>query len=109
MICPYRNIRVGTLYLPAGGDRFASRKAWRLGYRCQRLSPRDRACEKVFRLQRKLGSEQGLEAGLQRPKGMWSRTFARHEERYWELEDECSYTMDMHLIAAVARLLRRCG
>ncbi len=23
MICPYRHIRVGKLYLPAGGDRFA--------------------------------------------------------------------------------------
>src|SRR5687767_4545662 len=28
MICPYRHIRVGKLYLPPGGDRFASRQAW---------------------------------------------------------------------------------
>ena len=27
MICPFRNIRVGKLYLPPGGDRFASRQA----------------------------------------------------------------------------------
>ncbi|MAP68221.1 MAG: hypothetical protein CL952_01710, partial [Erythrobacteraceae bacterium] len=28
MICPFRHIRVGKLYLPQGGDRFASRVAW---------------------------------------------------------------------------------
>jgi len=32
MICPYKHIRVAKLYLPNGGDRFASRKAWRLAY-----------------------------------------------------------------------------
>lgn len=43
MLCPFRHIRVGKLYLPPGGDRFASRQAWRLGYQCQRDAKRDRA------------------------------------------------------------------
>lgn len=38
MICPYRGDRVGKLYLPSGGDRFASRKACKLGYHSQRIA-----------------------------------------------------------------------
>lgn len=93
MICPYRGIRVGKLYLPPGGDRFASRQAWRLGYQCQRDARRDRPFERLFRLQRKLGCGQGWESGLTRPKGMWHRTFERHMERYWELDAECAAEM----------------
>lgn len=103
MICPFRHIRVGKLYLPPGGDRFASRQAWRLGYQCQRDAARDRPFEKLFRLQKKLGSDQGWEAGLRRPKGMWNRTFERHMERYWELDAECAVEM----AAVLGRLGRR--
>ncbi|MCA0911000.1 hypothetical protein [Qipengyuania gaetbuli] len=103
MICPYRGHRVGKLYLPPGGDRFASRQAWRLGYQCQRDSARDRPFERLFRLQKKLGCDQGWEAGIQRPKGMWHRTFDRHLERYWELDDECASEM----AAMMGRLLGR--
>lgn len=93
MICPYRHNRVGKLYLPSGGDRFAGRKAWRLGYHCQRVPRRDRPLEKLFRLQRKLGGEQGIDAFMRRPKGMWHRTYDRHLERYWDLEAECTAEM----------------
>jgi hypothetical protein len=93
MICPFRNIRVGKIYLPPGGDRFASRQAWRLGYQCQRDAARDRPFERLFRLQKKLGSRQGWEAGLDRPKGMWHRTFDRHMEQYWELDLQCAAEM----------------
>lgn len=87
MICPYRRIRVGKLYLPPGGDRFASRQAWRLGYHCQRIAKDDRASERLFRLQRKLGCEAGLGSFPHRPKGMWNRTWGRHLERFWELDE----------------------
>jgi hypothetical protein len=100
MICPYRHIRVGKLYLPPGGDRFASRQAWRLGYQCQRDAARDRPFERLFRLQKKLGSDRGWEAGLRRPKGMWNRTYDRHMERYWELDAECG----MEMMALLGRL-----
>lgn len=95
MVCPYRGNRCGKLYLPNGGDRFAGRKAWRLGYRSQRVAPRDRAFEKLFRLQKKLGSPQGWEAGLLRPKGMWNRTFERHFEEYLHLDEQCAVEMMM--------------
>lgn len=93
ILCPYKHIRCGKLYLPGGGDRFASRKAWRLGYHSQRVAHRDRAFEKLFRLQKKLGSPTGFETPLYRPKGMWQRTYERHLERYWELDDECASEM----------------
>ena len=93
MLCPVRHERVGKLYLPNGGDIFAGRKAWRLGYRSQRVAGRDKAFERLFALQRKLGCDQGWEAGLWRPKGMWQRTFERHWERYWELDAECGVEM----------------
>lgn len=93
MVCPYRGIRVCKLYLPGGGDRFASRTAWRLGYKSQRVARRDRPFEKLFRLQKKLGADQGWEAGLPRPKGMWHRTYDRHFDRYLELDGQCGAEM----------------
>ena len=102
MICPFRHNRVGKLYLPNGGDRFAGREAWRLGYHCQRVAGRDRVFEKLFRLQRKLGSDQGWEAGLRRPKGMWRRTFDRYWEHYWELDAQCATEM-AGVMAALGR------
>ena len=98
MVCPYSGRRVAKLYMPAGGDRFASRHSWKLGYQSQRVARRDRPFEKLFRLQRKLGSEQGWEAHLRRPKGMWRRTFERRLERYYELDDECGAEMAMFVL-----------
>jgi hypothetical protein len=102
MLCPFTGRRVRKLHLPPGGGKFASRRAWRLPYRSQRLPKCDRPFEKLFRLQRKLGSPEGWEAGLRRPKGMWRRTFERHFERYLELDAECASEM-----MGVLRLLQR--
>lgn len=102
MICPYRGNRCGKLYLPNGGDRFAGRRAWRLGYQSQRVAHRDRVFERLFRLQKRLGCDQGWEAGLYRPKGMWKRTFERHFQRYLELDAWCSVEM----MAVLGRLTR---
>jgi hypothetical protein len=93
LICPYSGQRVGKLYLPNGGDRFASRKAWRLAYNSQRVARKDRPFEKLFRLQRKLGCPQGWESWIRRPKGMWNRTFERHLEDFERLDAECAVEM----------------
>jgi hypothetical protein len=92
-VCPFTGKRATKLFMPPGGDRFASRTAWRLGYRSQRVAHRDRPFEKLFRLQRKLGSTEGWEAGLRRPKGMWRRTFEPHLERYFALDEACGREM----------------
>lgn len=102
MHCPVSGKRVGKLHLPPGGDIFASREAWRLGYRIQRVAKHDRIFEQLFRLQRKLGCDAGWEAGLYRPKGMHRKTFDRHLARYCELEEGCDAVM-----APVLALMRK--
>ena len=98
MVCPFKGIRVGKLYLPNGGDRFASRQAWRLAYQSQRVAYRDRPFEQLFRLQRKLGCEPGFENFIRRPKGMWNRTFERHLERFEELDAQCAAELAMMVL-----------
>lgn len=88
--CPMTGERARTLHLPPGGNRFASRKALGLSYRVERLNRFDRPFEKLFRAQRRLGNGQGLGIALERPKGMWQRTFARHEERFEALDLNCA-------------------
>jgi hypothetical protein len=104
MLCPLTGRRVAKLHLPPGGGKFACRKAWRLPYRSQRAAHRDRPFEKLFRLQRKLGSHEGWEAGLFRPKGMWRRTYERHLERYWELDAECNAEMALVMLRLGGKL-----
>ena len=91
MRCPANGSRVGKLYCPAGADTFASRTAWGIAYRSQRETDSDRAFSRLNKLQSQLGCREGCEEPIYRPKGMWHRTFARHEERYWELRDQCDY------------------
>ena len=93
MLCPVSGWRVGKLYLPPGGDIFASRQAWRLGYQCQRDAARDRPFERLFRLQKKLGCERGWGQPIFKPKGMWERTWQRHLAEYWKLDEECAIEM----------------
>lgn len=93
MHCPKTGERVGKLYVPPGGDIFASRKAWRIGYQSQRNAPRDRAFEALFRLQRRLGCTQGWEQPIYRPKGMHHRTFAKLENQYWQIDEQCGRAM----------------
>ena len=93
MVCPVYYHRVAKLYLPAGGDIFAGRTAWKLAYRSQRSQSRDKAFERLFAIQRRLGCETGWDMPIRRPKGMWRRTYERLEKRYWELDAECSREM----------------
>jgi hypothetical protein len=93
MICPQSGSRVAKLYMPPGAKRFASRHSWNLGYFSQQEAKKDRTFEKLCRLQKKLGCEQIMWGGLQRPKGMHRRTFERHLDRYRELD--CLCTQDL--------------
>lgn len=93
MHCPISGERVGKLYCPNGYATFASRKARGIAYQSQRSAPRDKPFEALFRLQKRLGCREGWESPIRRPKGMWRRTYARHEERYWQLDRECGIAM----------------
>ena len=59
----------------------ACRKAYRLAYRSQRETPRDRALSGAFALRRKLGADGGVGDYVTKPKGMHWRTFERAMER----------------------------
>jgi hypothetical protein len=104
MECPFQHIRVAKLYLPPGGDRFASRQAWRLGYHIQRVAKNERACERLFELQKKLGGHQGLGGYPIRPKGMWRRTYERHLQRYWRLEEAAEAEFSLGLAQIQSRI-----
>lgn len=101
MHCPHTGERVAKLYVPDGGDIFASRRAWRIGYRSQRVSARDKPFEALNRLQRRLGCPEGWEMPIRRPKGMHRRTYARLEREYWRLSDQC----DLVMAQVMARLI----
>lgn len=87
MVCPYSGALVNKLYLPPGGHCFASRQVHRLAYRSERATAQARKLDRLFALQSKLGCANGRCQSPQRPKGMWWRTYARHLERYWQLEE----------------------
>lgn len=99
MICSHSGRRVGKLHLPRGAYRFASRQSWQLAYSSQRSEHRQRPFDKLFRLQHKLGCQEGWESPLRRPKGMWRRTYQRHLERYWQLDEQCGIEMEGVLAA----------
>ena len=101
-VCPKRGHRVAKLYLPIGAHTFASRRAYHLGYRSQRESPRDRALSQAFKLRGRLGSDDGIGEYILRPKGMHGTTFERAMIRVEAAED----IVDAHSILLLARLNR---
>jgi len=94
-LCPKSGQRVAKLHCPPGQSSFASREAWKLGYRSQRIAHSDRPFEKLFSLQCKLESNQVWGCEPVRPKGMWNQTFERHLELYRELDEACGDEMIM--------------
>lgn len=90
LLCPVTGQRARTLHLAPSQSRFASRGALGLAYRVERLAHDDRPFQKLFRVQRRLGNQQGLLAGLHRPRGMWRRTFAKHLGRIAEIDQACA-------------------
>ena len=78
------------LYKPAGGSIFASRKAHRLAYRCQRQSPYDRAISQAFKRRKHLGADGGLGDLIDKPKGMRWATFDRKMSQVEAAEAICN-------------------
>lgn len=76
-VCPRTGQLAAKLHLPNGAFTFASRRAYRLGYRSQRESRRDRALTQAFKLRRRLGSDGGIGDYIAKPNGMRWRTYER--------------------------------
>jgi hypothetical protein len=85
-VCPRTGEHATKLHLPSGADTFASRKAYRLGYRSQRESPRDRSLSRAFALRAKIGGKGGSGTCVGKPKGMHIRTFKRAMEKIYAAE-----------------------
>lgn len=105
-VCPSSGRYVLKLHCPLGTSRFASRKAYRLGYACQRESTRDRAFSRARKARRRLGGTDNLTLPIpDKPKWMRWPT-------YWRLVDQTAATEGAVLgfsAAALERLQRRLG
>jgi hypothetical protein len=99
-VCPRTGANAAMLYLPSGAYTFASRKAYRLGYRSQRESPRDRSLSRAFALREKIGGKGGIGDLIEKPKGMHARTFERALEKVYAAEE----VVDRHCDLLIDRL-----
>ncbi|ACA17776.1 hypothetical protein M446_3386 [Methylobacterium sp. 4-46] len=87
-LCPLTGRRTSRLDLPLGATGFAARQAYRLAYRSQRESPRNRAISRAFKLRHQLGDSDGaIGDGLDKPKSMHAATFQRKIARHQRAED----------------------
>jgi hypothetical protein len=102
-ICPHTGKNAAKLYLPSGAYTFASRKSYRLGYRSQRESARDRSLSRAFALRGKIGGEGGIGDYIEKPKGMHRRTFERAMEKVYRAEG----IVDAHTALLLDQRMRR--
>jgi hypothetical protein len=100
--CPRTGDLVSKLYLPNGAFTFASRRAYRLGYRSQRETPRDRSFSRAFALRGKIGGKGGIGDYVPKPKGMHQRTFERAMARINRAEE----IVEAHSALLLERLRR---
>jgi len=84
-VCTVKGIRTSKLYLPAGGDIFASRQAYRLLYGSQSETSVDRAFRKKWKI---VGKTKGDNFPI-KPKGMHDKTFERILDEFFAQEDIC--------------------
>lgn len=103
-LCPLTNRRVSKLYLPQRASKFAAREAYRIAYRCQRESPRDRALSRAFKARLRLGSGDGIGDYILKPKWMRWRTFDRLAK-----VEAAEHIVDWHTAVLVGTLVRRTG
>jgi hypothetical protein len=101
--CPRSGDLVSKLYLPNGAYTFASRRAYRLGYRSQRETPRDRSIARAFTLRDRLGGRGGIGDYIAKPKWMRWRTYELHIARI----DAAEGINTAHMWALVQRLQRK--
>jgi hypothetical protein len=96
-VCPVLGRRAFVLWMPPGGNRFASRQAWgrKVAYRSQFETPPHRALSRARDLRRRLGGEDFVWVfrGFPppRPRGMHGRTYFEHLKRLEAYEKKCDF------------------
>ena len=75
--------------MPSGGRWFLSRRAYRLGYASQRVTPEERLRMRARKLRRRLGDHDGciVSPVPDKPKGMWWSTYDRLVDEIDRVED----------------------
>jgi hypothetical protein len=77
-LCPVTGRRVAKLWLPKGGNRFASREAWGLGYAVQRMGELGRIDRRADRIYRSLSGPTQWRDGIPpKPRYMRWPTYSR--------------------------------
>ena len=115
--CPASGRRCTKLHRPPGGDTFAARQAWSLGYASQRVVLLERrrqvAHDRASRVRQRLGGEGSsfpYYADIPpRPKGMWRRTYKRLRRDGLEAEREAEALFWEGAAAIVAQADRAAG
>jgi hypothetical protein len=98
-VCPITGIRTAKLYFADGGNWFASRQAYRLGYRSQCESSADRQASRAHSLRRKLGGQAGFDQPFsEKPKGMHWKTYNRICNEIQHLEHMSMACFDLDLL-----------
>jgi hypothetical protein len=104
--CPRSGRRVGRLYLPLGGFRFWSRRAYALAYQCQRESYLDRAMRKARKLRRRLGGDgNDYTCPPPKPKRMRQRTYDRLWERWSAAAERADYVFSVEALRRFGHVL----
>ena len=99
-LCPRTGARVTKLHLPLGASTFASRRAYRLAYKCQRETPYDRAIGRAYKLRCRLGAKGGIGDYVGKPRWMRWATFEREMARV----EDAEAIVDSHLCVLVQKL-----
>lgn len=105
-VCPQSERRCTKLFLPRGGHRFWSRKAYDLGYACQREDRQYQAQRQAIKTYKALGgdAEGNWRGGApEKPKWMRWHTYDRLAARL----DHYNDAFDGHWMTSIARLLAR--
>jgi len=103
--------RVGKLY--ATGRHYLCRHCCQLTYRSQSEDDCMRLRRKALKAINRLGGDTSTGAFVQRPKGMWNRTFERRRRQAFDLEWDADKAFDLRLaqmeksIAKKARSMQR--
>jgi len=90
-ICPSVGRRVAKLYLPSGGDIFASRYAYRLAYESQSESFLGRAIRRKWKFLDKIGEQN--DDYYKKPKGMHHKTYEKLLDELYQAELNADYLM----------------
>ena len=104
-LCPASGARVFALFLPRGGRRFMSRRAYRLGYLSQRQSPLDRAHRAKAKIERRLWWYDD-DTPCPVP-GMRRRTFERLVARWEAAEERLEAEWEPRTLRLLAQLMGR--